>query len=166
MASTVSFGQSFIAGIACWATFVGLSRIIVHFKPMTTFYLLLIYATGLLTTCVLFADLNINGGQHPAVSIVWVLAGISTDLSLILIYHIRCSCVFATNRVHSNILKAVTTVWFITVASCFLLVLAEQLYTLFVPNGVWKPQFPTHVFPILDTIIPLYLCISESLLNF
>jgi hypothetical protein len=140
-----------------------LSRIIVHFKPVSTYYLLLIYAAGLLTTTVLFADLNTNTGQPSFIGIIWVLAGMATDLPLILIYHIRCSCIFSAHRIRLNILKGVTTLVFITVATFFSLMLIHNFYTLFVPEGTWKPQFHLLFLPILDTIMPLYLCISESL---
>jgi hypothetical protein len=162
-AVVANFGQSFIAGTTCWATFVGLSRIIVHFKPATTYYLLLVYAAGLITTTVLFADLNVNGPKPAAISIAWTMAGMATDLPLILIYHIRCSCIFSTSRFRLNILKAVTLLVFLLITSFFSLMLIHSFYVAFSPEGTWKPRFQTMFFPIIDTVMPLYLCISESL---
>jgi xanthosine utilization system XapX-like protein len=123
----VDFGQSFIAGTAFWATFVGMSRIIVHFKPATTYYLLLVYAAGLFTTTVLFADLNVRGPKPAAISIAWTMAGMATDLPLILIYHIRCSCIFSASVFRLNILKGVTTLVFMLITTFFSLMLTQFL---------------------------------------
>jgi hypothetical protein len=161
MSVVVNFIPTYLSGVVLWASYSGLSKIIVKFTPTPTYYLLLMFTAGLLFTTGLWATVNTTF-QDPWSYFLWPLAGMMTDIPLILVYHIRSSCLFTLNREMKLALNIATAIFVGIVGGAHLTNLIQNFYYLVLPNGSWA-YVGTTVYPIVDVCIPLYLVGTESI---
>ena len=137
-------------------------KTIVRFKNHLTFYLLLVYTLGLLLTVFLFIDLNTKGYPDNYGMLLWTSAGICTDIPLMLVYSVRCSCVFATNTKKLLALKIFTGLCVGIVGLGFSVLMAQHVCVI-VQKLPETPNLQRFVLPTIDVVIPMYLFIAEIL---